>query len=604
MRNSEKVLNSLSEHSSNLNYKFERLYRILFNEEMYAIAYQKIYPNEGNMTCGTDGKNIDGMSIGRIKSLIESLKDESYQPRPSRRTYIPKKNGKIRPLGIPSVDDKLVQEVVKMILDTIYEGQFETCSHGFRPRRSCHTALDYIKSAFTGAKWFIEGDIKGFFDNINHDTMIGILRSRIKDERFLRLVRKFLKAGYMEEWRFHKTYSGTPQGGIISPVLANIYLDKFDKYVARYISTFGMGKSRKRNPESKTIEKEKVKLVRKLQGEKDVERREEIQRAIKEAVKKRSSIPSNNAMDESFKRMKYVRYADDWLVGVIGSKEDCIRIKEDFKNYLESELQLELSDEKTLITNSEKRATFLGYEIRVQRSNQTKRDKHGNPRRCFNGKVNLFVPHEAMEKKLVEYNAMKILTKKGKKVWMSTRRKALCNLDDVGILSRYNSEIRGFYNYYSLAGNCSVIYSFYNIMEYSMYKTFASKYRTTVSKTICKFTTNREFTIAYVSNKGVKKKYKFYDGGFKQKKLDRANHYADNLPRITYYMGKLTTRLMDRLKTRICEYCGATDDLQMYHVRKLKKLKGKYDWEKVMIARRRKTLAVCSHCYDIIHAKR
>ncbi len=225
MRNSEKVLNSLSGHSSNLNYKFERLYRILFNEEMYAVAYQKIYPNQGNNTCGTDGKNIDGMSIERIKSLSERLKDESYQPHPSRRTYIPKKNGKMRPLGIPAVDDKLVQEVVKMILEAIYEGQFETCSHGFRPHRSCHTALDYIKTAFTGVKWFIEGDIKGFFDNINHDVMIDILRERIEDKRFLRLFRKFLKTGYMEEWRFHKTYSGTPQGGIISPILANIYLD-------------------------------------------------------------------------------------------------------------------------------------------------------------------------------------------------------------------------------------------------------------------------------------------------------------------------------------------------------------------------------------------
>jgi retron-type reverse transcriptase len=185
MRNSERVLNGLSEHSLNLSYKFERLYRILFNEEMYAVAYQKIYPNEGNMTCGTDGKNMDGMSIERIKALIETLKDESYQPHPSRRTYIPKKNGKLRPLGIPAIDDKLVQEVVRMILNAIYEGQFETTSHGFRPHRSCHTALDYVKNAFTGAKWFIEGDIKGFFDNISHDVLMKILRERIADECFL-----------------------------------------------------------------------------------------------------------------------------------------------------------------------------------------------------------------------------------------------------------------------------------------------------------------------------------------------------------------------------------------------------------------------------------
>jgi group II intron reverse transcriptase/maturase len=571
---------------------------------MYAVAYQKIYPNEGNMTCGTDGENMDGMSIERIKMLIETLKDESYQPHPSRRTYIPKKNGKMRPLGIPAVDDKLVQEVVKMILEAIYEEQFETSSHGFRPHRSCHTALDYVKKAFTGAKWFIEGDIKGFFDNISHVVLINTLRERISDERFVRLIRKFLNAGYIEEWSFHKTYSGTPQGGVISPILANIYLDKFDKYVKEYISTFDRGKLRQRNPESKKIEKRKYRLVKKLEKEKDVEKRKELSKAIKETVKERAAIPSNNEMDEGYRRLKYVRYADDWLVGVIGSKEECKRIKEDFKCYLSTELKLELSDEKTLITNSRERAKFLGYEVRVCRSNQTKRNKAGNPRRCFNGRVNLLMPHEAMKKKLVEYNAMRSVTKRGKEVWMSVRRAALCNLDDVGILSRYNSEIRGFYNYYSLAGNCSTIHSFYNIMEYSMYKSFAGKYKSTVRKIIRKYSQNGEFVIAYVNRKGEKKRYKFYNEGFKHKDLDPKYSYADNLPRITYYMGKLTTRLMDRLRTRTCEYCGAIDDLKMHHVRKLKKLNGKHDWEKVMIARRRKTLAVCGQCYDMIHGKR
>jgi group II intron reverse transcriptase/maturase len=604
MRSPERVLNSLSEHSLSPKYRFERLYRILFNEEMYAVAYQKIYPNEGNMTCGTDGKSMDGMSIERIKTLIERLKDESYQPHPSRRTYIPKKNGKLRPLGIPAIDDKLVQEVVRMILNAIYEGQFEKTSHGFRPHRSCHTALEQVKKTFTGAKWFIEGDIKGFFDNISHDVLIKILRERIADERFLRLIRKFLNAGYIEEWNFHKTYSGTPQGGIISPTLANIYLDKFDKYVKEYILTFDRGKERKQSPESRKIEKRKQVLVRKLEKEKDVEKRKELVMAIKETVKQRNSIPSGNEMDGNYRRLKYVRYADDWLAGVIGSKEDCKRIKEDFKKYLETELKLELSDEKTLITHSNERAKFLGYEIRVRRSMQTKKNKSGILRRSFNGRVNLFVPHEAMKKKLVEYNAMRCVTKRGKEVWMSTKRSNLCNQDDVGILSRYNSEIRGFYNFYALANNSSIIHSFYNIMEYSMYKTLASKHKSTVRKIIRKFSHHGEFAIAYVNKIGVKKRYMFYNGGFGRKDLNRKEYFADNLPRITYYMGKLTTKLMDRLRKRICEYCGTIDDLKMHHVRKLKKLKGKHDWEKVMIARRRKTLAVCNQCYDIILAKK
>ena len=197
-RSPEKVLNSLTEHSVNLNYKFERLYRILFNEEMYYVAYQRIYAKPGNMTAGSDGKTIDRMSLNRFEKLITSLKDESYQPQPSRRVYIPKKNGKMRPLGVPAFDDKLLQEVVRMVLEAIYEGQFENTSHGFCPKRSCHTALTQGKETFSGVKWFVEGDIKGFFDNINHEVLVNTLKEHIADDRFIRLIRKLLNAGYLE----------------------------------------------------------------------------------------------------------------------------------------------------------------------------------------------------------------------------------------------------------------------------------------------------------------------------------------------------------------------------------------------------------------------
>ena len=223
MRHPERVLNNLSKHSNHSDYKFERLYRILFNEEMYYRAYQKLSKKQGNTTKGSDGKSIDGTSLKEIKQLIEELKKETYQPMPARRTYIPKKNGKMRPLGIPAFRDKLVQEVMKMILEAIYENSFSYMSHGFRPDKSCHTALKYLQDNFIGAKWFIEGGIKGFFDNIDHNVMVGILKERIEDDRFIRLVRKFLNAGYLENWVFHRNYSGTPQGGVISPILANIF---------------------------------------------------------------------------------------------------------------------------------------------------------------------------------------------------------------------------------------------------------------------------------------------------------------------------------------------------------------------------------------------
>lgn len=312
MRNPEKVLNSLINHSKDTNYKFERLYRILYNKNMYLLAYQNIYANEGNMTKGTDGETIDGMSLNRIDDIIAKMRDESYQPKPSRRTYIMKKDGKRkRPLGIPAFIDKLVQEVIRMILEAIYEGSFENCSHGFRPDRSCHTALDQIQTRFTGVKWFIEGDIKGFFDNIHHDILIDILKERISDERFIRLIRKFLNAGYIEDWVYHKTYSGTPQGGIISPILANIYLNKLDKYMQEYILKFNKGKDRKRNPKYRKLEVKRKNLVDKLKKADTKVDKDSILKEIRQVEMERRDVPYSLPMDDSYKRMQYVRYADD-----------------------------------------------------------------------------------------------------------------------------------------------------------------------------------------------------------------------------------------------------------------------------------------------------
>lgn len=257
------------------------------------------------MTKGTDQKTIDGMSIKRIDNLISKLRDESYQPQPSRRTYIPKKNGKMRPLGIPSFDDKLVQEVMRMILESIYEGSFSKNSHGFRPNRSCHTALNQIQVTFTGVKWFIEGDIKGFFDNINHNKMIEILSERIQDERFLRLIRKFLRAGYMEEWTYHNTYSGTPQGGIISPILANIYLDKLDSFLNSLKEHFDKGKFRRISDKAYEFGKRRGVLAKKLRNSENEEEKSALAEQIKVIDRERLKFPHSDPFDENFKRLWY-----------------------------------------------------------------------------------------------------------------------------------------------------------------------------------------------------------------------------------------------------------------------------------------------------------
>jgi group II intron reverse transcriptase/maturase len=564
---------------------------------MFYVAWQNIYAKPGNMTKGTDGKTADRMSITRIERLIETLKDETYQPNPARRVYIPKKNGKKRPLGIPSFDDKLVQEVIRMILEAIYEGYFEYSSHGFRPNKSCHTALTHIQNSFSGTKWFIEGDIKGFFDNINHEILINTLKERIADDRFIRLIRKFLNAGYIEDWKFHNTYSGTPQGGIISPILANIYLDRFDKYMNEYIQSFNMGKKRRRSTEAGRCWKKKFRMEKKLEVETDEKSKKKLIEAIREVKKERNNYPYGDEMDANWRRLKYVRYADDFLVGVIGSKAECVQIKENIAQFMRDKLKLELSDEKTLITHAQKPAKFLGYDIFIRKTNDTKRDMFGNPVRMFNNRIVLYVTTEVMKKKLMEYDAVEFDYSTGKEVWKSKARSYMKNNDMLSILTQYNAEIRGFYNYYSIANNSPVIDSFYNIMEYSMYKTFACKLESSVSKVVTKYYKNKQFAIPYTDSKGQVKYRTFYDEGFKRKTAKRESFY-DIIPQTIKCK---YPSLIERLKDKTCELCGAEGETTMFQVRNLNALKSKTDWERVMLKRHRKTLAVCAACNKRIH---
>ena len=593
MRNPKQVLNNLCKHSKVSGYRFERLYRNLFNEQMFYVAYQRIYAKQGNMTPGTDGKTIDQMNIQRIGSLIASLKNETYQPNPAKRVYIPKKNGKKRPLGIPSFEDKLVQEVVRMMLEAIYEGYFEYTSHGFRPFKSCHTALSSIQKRFVGAKWFIEGDIKGFFDNIDHCVLIGILEERINDVRFIRLIRKFLKAGYVEHWQFNHTYSGTPQGGIISPILANIYLDKFDKFMDEYAKRFDKGNKRRVNPAYNRICNKRNSLKRKLNTETDVKKREILISQIRNMRTEMQQIPYGNDMDEQYKRLKYVRYADDFLIGVIGSKSDCEVIKADLTKYMQEQLKLELSEEKTLITNAQDKAKFLGYEIYVQRSESKVKNSLGRTNRMFNGNVRLHVSTEIARNKLLAMNAMVIKQINGKEIWWAESRGFLTSLKEEDIIAQYNLEIRGFYNYYSIANNISAVGgTFGGIMKRSCIKTLAHKHNSTMRKEWKRYREGQDFVVRYMDNKGQEKCRVLYNEGFRRKQV---NDYAecDHMPN-TCFLPQAS--LVERLKNGVCELCGNKAPLMMHHVRTLSKLKADTEWNKLMLKKGRKTLAVCEKC--------
>lgn len=303
-------------------------------------------------------------------------------------------------------------------------------------------------------------------------------------------------------------------------------------------------------------------------------------------------------MDAEYRRLKYVRYADDFLIGVIGSKEDSKRIKADIKLFLEEKLQLQLSDEKTLITHTDQSAKFLGYEVYVRKTNGAKRDKAGRLSRYYNKQVVLYLPMAVIKNKLIEYKAVKFLQRNGREDWKPIHRSILLNSDDLEILSKYNSEIRGMYNYYSIANNSPEMQSFKYIMEYSMYKTFAAKYKTTVGKILDKYKKGKNFGVQYQTKKGIRTSI-LYNEGFKRKTNITATN-AD-ITANTFPYSKGTTSLMDRLRAEKCERCGNTEKLEMHHVRKLKDLKGKTLAEQVMIARQRKTIAVCLKCHVIIH---
>lgn len=602
MRNPTHVLKSLEDKACVKGYMYERLYRNLYNPDFYLLAYKKIATSPGSMTTGADGLSIDQMSMARINRIIESMKDHSYQPNPARRTYIAKKNNpaKKRPLGIPSTDDKLVQEIVRMLLESIYEPTFSNLSHGFRPKRSCHTALTQIQGTFTGVRWIVEGDIKACFDSFDHHVLINLLRRRIKDEALISLMWKFLKAGYMEQWEYHKTYSGTPQGSGMSPILANIYMTELDTFMEEYKTRFDS------EPFKRNASKEYEKIARRYRKAKarldsGEAAREDI-REFKDAQQLKLSTPYADVLDERFKKIQYNRYADDFVVGVIGSKQDALQIKEDIRRFLADELKLILSDEKTKVTHSSEKVRYLGYDVAVCRSKSTKRDKNGALKRPWYGKVFLYVPHEKWEGKLHEYKAMEVKwdESRGRNFWRPMPRKELMNKQDIEIVSQINSEIRGIYNFYRLAENVGVLSKFYYMMRYSLLKTYAGKYRTIVSKIKKKYMRGGVFRVSYDTKAGPKV-CEFYHDGFKKQDYGYDN-VQDTLPQYVRYDGRNT--LANRLKAGVCEMCGSqTEDIRMHHVRSLKKLTGETLHEQLMMKMRRKSLALCPDCYATTHVQ-
>lgn len=593
MKPTMEILTKLQENSKkNHDEVFTRLYRYLLRPDIYYVAYQHLYSNKGAGTKGVTDDTADGFSEIYIENIIEALKNEMYQPKPVRRTYIKKSNGKMRPLGLPVFTDKLIQEAIRMILEAIYEPIFSDYSHGFRPARSCHTALAQIKKEFTGARWFIEGDIKGCFDNINHAVLVEIIDQKIKDARFLKLIRSFLKAGYMEDWKYHETYSGCPQGGIISPILANIYLNELDRHVMKIKKEFDVATKARYTPEYTKLVGLRQRLHNKIKNSNGIER-EKLIEEYKSATAQMLKLPAKQCDD---KKIKYVRYADDFLIAVNGNRQDCEKIKQELTEFISTTLKMELSQEKTLITHSNTPARFLGYDVRVRRDQQIK-PKGKFKTRSMNNKVELSIPFkDKIEKFLFSNGIVKQRSENGK--LEPIHRPQLLNRTDLEIVTIYNAELRGICNYYGLASNFNKLIYFNYLMEYSCLKTLAGKHRSKVSKIRAMYKDGTgKWAIPYETKTGIKKMYFANYADCKGKK------FTDIVPQTAKNYSHDVTTLESRLKAKICEVCGCTesDRYEIHHVNKVKNLKGKSEWEKIMIAKRRKTIVVCHKCHMAIH---
>lgn len=579
MRNAQAYLEIVKERGER-RLELKRVYRNLQNRELFLSAYAKLYANRGALTPGIEPRDTaDGMALKRIASIIVALETGTYQWKPVRRVYIPKSNGRKRPLGVPGWKDKLLQEVLRMVLAAYYEPQFSTTSHGFRAGRGCHTALQSIMYSWHGTKWYIEGDIKGCFDQISHEKLLEIMGRNLKDQRLLKLLREMLEAGYMEDWHYHQNYSGTPQGGILSPLLANVFLNELDKYVEEeLIPRHNRGKQRRRNSEYERLTREMIKA-----------RKEGKIKQYKTLEQQRRRTPTGDHTDPGYRRLRYVRYADDFLLGFIGPRSEAEEIKQKIGIFLQG-LGLTMSEEKTLITHAAtERARFLGYEISIGRSDS---------RRAVNGVPRLSVPHEVAQQWKRRYLS------EGK----PRHRPELTEQSDYGIVMTYNMEFQGLVNYYVLAYDVGrKLRPVKWVGMQSLVRTIATKHKRSVPWVYQRYYRKSPqgvmAIVAQVARDGQEPLTASF--GAKPIRREKLTVINDAKPPVLIRCNEIVQRL---LKDE-CELCGSREAIEVHHIRKLKDLKDRYKgrneapvWVMKMVMIRRKTLVVCANCHRTIHA--
>jgi group II intron reverse transcriptase/maturase len=553
------------------------VFRLMENHILWHEAYANIYANKGAITPGVDEVTLDGFSEERVASIIKRLKDGTYRFQPVRRVLIPKKNGKKRPLGISSGDDKLVQEVVRIILERIYEPIFEDTSHGFRPKRSPHTALEQIGEHWGSIKWIIDMDIRDYFTTINHERLVELLKKKIDDTRFLRLIKAMLDAGYLEEWTYHTAYSGVPQGSIVSPVLANVYLHRYADKIRRLRAKWDC-----------------------LKGKEGTEKElQDIQDEIRRTDQLRKQIPSGDPFDAGYKRLFYCRYADDFCLGIIGSHADAETVRQEVKRFIEETLKLAIAEEKSHISPSRRGTIFVGYEVKTYSGDRVIKVKRGSRHTTYKSiseQLQLHIPAGKLQKFCASKGYGNYETAK------ATHKSQWIQLSDAEIILAYNAELRGLANYYALACNVKQeMHKLARVWRVSLFKTLACKHKSSVNTIANQLKTEEGYVLTVP---GEKRTHTFKVFRLKDlRKPTPTDPRLDACPNV-YIWTLSRSEVIKRLNRKECEYCGTRKgSFEVHHIRKLKDVaKGKALWQQMMASRRRKTLVLCSSCHHRLHA--
>lgn len=660
---SKNILNGINKKAKNSKEtgKFKDLYSLLYKEDLIFQAIINIKGNKGANTPGVDNRTLDAINRTDIQEIITKLKNKIFQFKPVKRIMIEKPGKKEkRPLGIPKLTDRIVQEIIRIILEAIYEPVFELqhedTNYGFRSGKSAIQAIQKLQRKAQNTEWCIEGDIKGAYDNVQHNKLMEILKEKIDDRHFLDLIAQGLKCGSIHNGNYEHSILGTPQGGIVSPLLFNIYMSKLDEFVLRdvteTINEWNRTEDRKAKPVTRSYRKyesiiksskmvmnrireaqlSKGNVVFKTWNKEAQEKYIEFKNKRRTARNNSSSVPYLDKK-KAILRLCYVRYADDWVLFLNCSKERAIEIRDRIGRFLAEELGLTLSPEKTLITNAKKeRVKFLGFTISYYSENRRRLSIRKSTSNLFGVFINrkgwtlttnylMSLQAESHKRRttgnqlLIGIDQDRLETRLNQKRYINktatrgTRKTEWTTLSDYEIVMRFNYVIRGLINYYSRpVRDFAILNKYVYLLNYSCAHTLANKHRSSLKKVFAKYgnpirATQKQYKAKELAKEkeiqllNYQESKKIFDGLKTEKEKEQEKQLQDE----DFLHVKINWRTVYKLNKH-CVICGSTNRVQMHHIKHVRKmaqtLKG---FAQVIAMLNRKQILVCHECHRRIH---